>query len=206
MAKIAMVCLSLVLSASVASAREARRPGPRPPRPRREVGEQVREKIVDKRQEMQGKRIEHGIRKGYLTDSEVAKLDAEQKAIADLAAGFKADGRLGKDEMKQLRTELNEASLHIWAEKHDEEGNQMAVYRLGKNVFAKAELTALLQQDDLSGAQARQLAGDFRRTLQLRRTLATADLSAEERAKLQGEYNDLLNKYFEIREPAAAGG
>jgi hypothetical protein len=45
---------------------------------------------------------------------------------------------------------------------------------------------------------------DFHRAVQLKRELATKDLTDQERAKLQGEYNDVLNKYFEIRQPAPA--
>ncbi len=161
--------------------------------------EQLRERMVEMRQVNQARRIEHGVRRGYLTADELAKLDGEQKALADMATRFREDQKLTRDEMVQLRTALNQASIHIWAEKHDTEGNQMPVYRLGKTVFAKNELTSILQQDDLSGAQARQLIRDFHRTLCLRHKLATADLSAEERAKFQAEYDDLLNRYFEIR-------
>jgi hypothetical protein len=159
---------------------------------------------LEKRQKHQTRRIEHGTRRGYLSDAELQKLDAEQKRIGDMALSFKADGKLQRAEVKQLRDALNQASIHIWAEKHDTESNQMPVYRLGKTVFAKDELTGVLQQDDLSGAEARQLATDFRRTLHLKRRLATDDLTEEQRKVLQAEFNDLLNKYFETREPVTA--
>jgi len=48
------------------------------------------------------------------------------------------------------------------------------------------------------------LATDFRRTLHLKRRLATDDLTEEQRKVLQAEFNDLLNKYFETREPVTA--
>ena len=165
--------------------------------------EKRRETRVDRREENQAKRIEQGIKKGYLTTDEIAKLDEQQKKIAALESQFKSDGKLTRDEMKQMRTALDTASHCIWAEKHDTEGNQMPVYRLGKNIFAKDGLTAQLQIENLPVDQAKALMKDFRRTVELKRKLAKEDLSDADRAKFQAEYNDLLNKYFEIREPAA---
>lgn len=158
-----------------------------------------RQENVDQRQERQAKRIQHGISKGYLTTDEIAKLDAQQKQIATMEEQFQGDGKLSKDEARDLRQELDTASHCIWAEKHDTDGNQMPVYRLGKNLYAKDTLTAQLADENLSRTDARALLTDFRRTAELKRTLATADLSDAERAKLQAEYDALLNKYFEVR-------
>jgi hypothetical protein len=157
------------------------------------------EQRVDKRQDNQTRRIQHGIKKGYLTPSEVSKLESQQKAIADMESSFKSDGKLTRDEVKSLRSALNEASRCIWAEKHDTEGNQMPTYRFGKNVFAKDDLTAKLQDENLSAAEAKALAKEFHHILALKRRLSTDDLSEEQRAKLQAEYDELLNKYFEVR-------
>lgn len=161
--------------------------------------EERRQESVDKRQEFQAKRIQHGINKGYLTTDEIAKLDTQQKQIATMEEQFQGDGQLSKDEARDLRQELDTASHCIWAEKHDTDGNQMPVYRLGKNIYAKDTLTAQLADENLSRTDARALLTDFRRTAELKKTLATADLSAAERAKLQAEYDALLNKYFEMR-------
>ncbi|MBA4387697.1 MAG: hypothetical protein C0404_06930 [Verrucomicrobia bacterium] len=156
------------------------------------------EKIVDNRQDRQEKRIEHGITKGYLTEDEVKKLEAQQKSIGDMESSFKADGKLTKDEFKTLQKELNEASAAIWAEKHDTDGKQMPAFRFGKNVFAKADLTAKLASGEISGADAKAIAKDFRRMMELKRALS-GELSADERAKLQAEYDKLLNQYFEVK-------
>lgn len=153
---------------------------------------------VDKRQDNQSKRIQHGIKKGYLTATEVAKLNSQQQSIAALEASFKSDGRLSASEFKQLRGELNEASRCIWAEKHDTDGNQMPVYRLDRNVFAKNDLTAKLADESLTKEQARALLKDFRRTVELKRLLS-GDLSEADRARMQAEYDELLNRYFEVR-------
>ena len=173
---------------------------------RKEKSEDLRNKVqenrnnvVDRRGDHQEKRIQHGISKGYLTDDEVARLQAQQSSIDALQGSFTSDGKLTGNEFRQLQQALNEASRCIWSEKHDTDGNQMAVYRLGANVFANSTLTAAMNNENLSGAEARALLKDFRRTVELKRTLATGDLSDSERAKLQSEYDDLLNRYFEVR-------
>ena len=158
-----------------------------------------REKAIDNRQSYQSKRIEHGIKKGYLTSEEIDKLQSQQNAIADLETQFKSDGKLTKEEFRQLQTELNEASRCIWGEKHDTDGNQMPAYRLGKNVFAKDDFARKMADENLSKEEARAMLRDFRRATELKRLLA-GDLEDGDRARLQAEYNDLLNKYFEVRE------
>lgn len=169
---------------------------------RKEARETLQEKVadrVDQRQENQEKRIQHGINKGYLTEDEVAKLQTQQKNLADLETSAFADGTLTRDECKGLREAVNEASRCIWAEKHDTDGNQMATYRLGANVFAKSELTAQLANEDLSSDQAKALMKDFRTLTELKQKLSKSDLSDTERAGLQQQYDELLNKYFEVR-------
>jgi len=158
-----------------------------------------RENVLERRQNFQQRRIQHGIRRGFLTPEEASALQAEQREIENLAESFKGDGRITRDEARELRTALNEASVHIWAQKHDTTGNQMPSYRLGKNVYANAELTAALENADITNEQARSILKDMHRTLRLKHALATADLSDTERAKMQAEYDDLLNKYFEVR-------
>jgi len=153
---------------------------------------------VDKRQSNQEKRIQQGIKKGYLTDAEVATLTSQQQKIADLETSYKADGKLTADERKKLQQELNTASLNIWAEKHDTEGNQMPTYRFGKNVFAKDSITSQLS-GDMTGADAKKIAGDFRQMMTIKKKLSSGDLSDEERTKLQSQYDTFLNTYFEVR-------
>lgn len=172
---------------------------------RRERREADREKNVDQREARQQQRIDEGIKKGYLTPDEVKGLEDQEKAITDMEAKFLGDGKLSRDEAKQLQGALNTASHCIWAEKHNTVGNQMPVFRLGKNVFAKDSLTSKLANPNLSRADARALLGEIRRTAHLKRELATGDLSDAERAKLQAEYNDLVNKYFELRDAPSGG-
>jgi hypothetical protein len=158
----------------------------------------ARENRVDKRQDNQEKRIQHGINKGYLTDEEVKKLNAQQESIATLENSFTSDGKITGNEFKQLQQELNAASQCIWAEKHDTDGKQMAAYRFGKNVFAKDSLTAKLSDENLSKEEAKSIMKDFRAMMDLKKSLS-GDLSDAQRAKLQAEYDEMLNKYFEVR-------
>jgi hypothetical protein len=112
---------------------------------------------------------------------------------------YKADGKLTKAECGQLKDALNVASANIWAEKHDTVGKQMPAYRLGKNVTAKDSLTSQLSNQNMTGAEAKALTGDFKNMLDMKRSLSADDLSADVRAKKQADYDALLNKYYEVR-------
>jgi hypothetical protein len=154
---------------------------------------------ADKREARQAKRIEHGIKKGALTPDEVDKLTKQQQNIAGLEDSLKGDGKVSKDDAKQLKDALDTASRNIWGEKHDTDGKQLATYRLGDNVFAKDDFTKKMADPNLSKEDARKLTHDFHHIVGLKRSLATDDLTAEQRAKKQAEFDDLLNQYFEVR-------
>jgi hypothetical protein len=156
---------------------------------------------TDQRQENQTKRIDHGIKKGYLTDDEVKQLSKQQQDLAALESSYKSDGLVTRDEAKTLRQSLDTASRCIWAQKHDTEGNQMATYRLGKNVFAKDSITAALQDPNLSKSQAKAFTSDFRKLTNLKQQLATGEMTDEQRSKAQTQYNELLNTYFVVKNP-----
>ena len=76
---------------------------------------------VNARQHRQHERIEQGVRSGQLTRQERKKLAAEQRAIRKEERAYKADGKLSKEERKDLQQDLNAASKHIYEEKHDAE-------------------------------------------------------------------------------------
>jgi hypothetical protein len=76
---------------------------------------------IDRRQENQQKRIQHGVRTGEITRSEYQRLQAEQARIAELERRAKADGYLSASERAYLRSAQNEANRHIYQEKHDGE-------------------------------------------------------------------------------------
>jgi hypothetical protein len=133
-----------------------------------------------------------------LTEAEATALQNQQKTIADLEASYKSDGKLNGKEAKDLHQALREASLCIWAEKHDTEGKQMPTYRFGKNVVAKDSLTQKLQAgQEINVTEARAITKDFRQMMRIKHQLATQDLPPAQRLILQNEYDNLLNQYFE---------
>lgn len=154
------------------------------------------QKRVDRREARQEQRIEQGVQKGSLTADEAAKLEAQQKSIADMETRFQGDGKLSADEVRQLKTQLDTASTNIWADKRNVDGVQQPVSRLGKDVTLNPDVAAKLGDPNLSRADAKAFTHDLGRTVQLKRILATEDLTPERRTQLQGEYNDLLSKYF----------
>ncbi len=108
---------------------------------------------------------------------------------------FKSDGKVTRPEAQQLRSALNDASLDIWTEKHDTDGKQMPVYRLGKDVRLNADIAAKLADDNLSKADARKFLGDFHSLVEMKKKL-NGSLSDGERATLQAQYNQMLGLYF----------
>jgi hypothetical protein len=160
------------------------------------------EVAIERREERQQKRIEQGIKQGQLTKDEEARLEKIEANIKSADAQFKSDGNLSKDEVKKLNDQLNDASEQIWAERHDENGKQAAVTRLGKDIFATDDITKKIESGTISTQEAHQFMQDFNHLVNMKRRLSAEKLSDPDRAKLQTDYNDLLNKYFEERTAA----
>jgi len=76
---------------------------------------------VNKRQHNQQHRINQGVRSGELTKEEAKGLRVEQKSIRQEERTYKSDGKLTKDERKDLHQDMNQASRNIHQEKHDAE-------------------------------------------------------------------------------------
>jgi len=74
---------------------------------------------VNARQHRQHDRIEQGLRSGALTRNETKALAQEQRAIRLEERLYRSDGKLTKDERRDLHQDLNAASRHIYQEKHD---------------------------------------------------------------------------------------
>ncbi|HEX3358709.1 MAG TPA: hypothetical protein VHS31_17160 [Tepidisphaeraceae bacterium] len=158
-----------------------------------------REARAEAREKRQQERIHEGIKHGQLTPDEVKKLQSQEDSLKTMHAKFNSDGKLTKDESKQLEGALNDASLQIWAQRHDTEGNQKTVSRLGNDVFAKDEITKQIESGEMTHAQAQQFLGEFREMTGMKRRLASENLSDGDRQKLQEQYDDMLNKYFLIK-------
>ncbi len=158
-----------------------------------------REAHADAREARQAHRIHEGIKHGQLTPDEVKKLQSQEDSLTAMHAKFNSDGKLTKDESKQLEGALNDASLQIWAQRHDTEGNQKTVSRLGNDVFAKDDITQQIESGQMTHAQAQQFLTEFRQMTNLKRRLSSDNLSDDDRQKLQQQYDDYLNKYFLIK-------
>ena len=164
-------------------------------------GNAATEVRIDKREATQERRIEQGVKQGQLTAEETAKLRGIEDNILSMEAQFRSDGSISREEARKLGRALKDASLQIWAERHDSEGVQKPVIRLGKNVFALDELTDKIESGQMTRADARKFLGDFRKMANIKRRLSADTLTEEQRARLQSEYNQLLNVYFTVRTP-----
>lgn len=74
---------------------------------------------VDKRQEMQQKRIEQGVQSGQLNAKEAGRLERHQTHIANMEGKAKADGTVTKNERARLRHAQDQESQRIHHQKHD---------------------------------------------------------------------------------------
>ena len=82
---------------------------------------QTRDPGVNTRQHNQQHRVKDGVKSGELTKEEAKALREERRAIREKERAYKADGKLTKDERKDLHQDLNDSSKHIYEEKHDAE-------------------------------------------------------------------------------------
>lgn len=80
---------------------------------------QTQDPGVDRRQETQQQSIERGVESGQLTQGEAARLEEEQKRVADLEERLKSDGTLTPRERARLQHRLDESRRHIERLKHN---------------------------------------------------------------------------------------
>ncbi len=76
---------------------------------------------IDRRQAYQQHRIQEGLRSGQITRSEYYRLQTEQARIAQMERRAERDGHIDRYEHAQIRHAQDQASRHIYAEKHDGE-------------------------------------------------------------------------------------
>jgi len=74
---------------------------------------------IDKRQEIQQKRIDHGVQSGELNKRETARLDRHQERIEKMEGKVKADGTVTKKERAHFQHAQNHESRNIHHQKHD---------------------------------------------------------------------------------------
>ena len=76
---------------------------------------------IDARRANQEHRINDGVRSGQLTRYEYQRLEVEQARIRQLERQAKSDGYVSSYERAKIRQAQNDASRHIYQEKHDSE-------------------------------------------------------------------------------------
>ena len=74
---------------------------------------------IDRTQANEQARINAGVRDGSLTRGEAARLQAEQRRIEHMESRAKADGHISRAEHDRIRRAQEEASRHIYQERHD---------------------------------------------------------------------------------------
>lgn len=74
---------------------------------------------VEKRQQVQQRRIGRGIESGQLTPREAVRLEREQARIERAQRRAEADGKVTPRERARLHRKQDRASRHIYREKHD---------------------------------------------------------------------------------------
>jgi hypothetical protein len=74
---------------------------------------------VDKRQEIQQKRIDQGVQSGELNKRETTRLERHQTGIDKMEDKAKADGTVTKKERATLQHAQNNESQRIYRQKHD---------------------------------------------------------------------------------------
>lgn len=86
----------------------------------------TRDPRVNARQQNQHQRIKQGVQSGELTRRETGALAREQRDIRQLERAYKSDGTLTRSERVDLHQEQNQASRHIYNQKHDAQDRPVA--------------------------------------------------------------------------------
>lgn len=89
----------------------------------------TRDPRVNQRQQNQHQRIKQGVRSGELNRRETGRLAKEQRDVRQLERAYKSDGELTRAERVDLHREQNEASRHIYNQKHDAQDRPAAAVR-----------------------------------------------------------------------------
>jgi Skp family chaperone for outer membrane proteins len=183
-AMVALVGVLAVVSASQADTRRPRDPG------------------VNARQHNQRERIQQGIRSGELTRRETGKLVREQRDVRRLEREYKADGTLTGAERRDLHQEQNEASRHIYNQKHDEQDRPSAAVRDPGVNERQANQTGRIVQGVKSGELTRDEAQELRTERRDIRELeqsykSDGSLTRDERQDLHQQLNQQSQEIYE---------
>jgi hypothetical protein len=168
----------------------------------------TRDPGVNQRQQNQHQRIKQGARSGELTRRETGALAREQRDVRQLERAYKSDGELTRAERVDLHQEQNQASRHIYNQKHDAQDrpaasvppavrdpgvNQRQVNQTGRIV--NGVKTGELTHDEAQGL--REGRRDIRQTEQEYK--ADGALTREERVDLHQDLNQQSKDIYEAK-------
>lgn len=74
---------------------------------------------IDKRQELQQKRIDQGVKSGELNKREAERLERRQERIGKMEEKAKSDGVVTQKERARIHHQQDQESRRIHREKHD---------------------------------------------------------------------------------------
>jgi Skp family chaperone for outer membrane proteins len=185
----AALMAGMILATSVSYADAVRRP---------------RDPGVNARQHHQRDRIQQGVRSGELTRREAGRLAHEQRDIRQLEREYRSDGALTGAERRDLHQEQNQASQHIYHQKHDAQerpGAPAAVRDPGVNQ-RQANQTGRIAQGVVSGEltkpEAQELRAERRDIRQLEQDYKSdGALTRDERQDLHRELNQQSREIYE---------
>jgi hypothetical protein len=111
--------VSGLLTGSVALAAEPSAPSV-PSNPSESLAPPIDKKaVIEKREQVQEKRIENGVKSGKLTKEEETKLLGSQEKIKKMEEKALSDGKIDSKEAKKITHAQNRASNEIAAKKHN---------------------------------------------------------------------------------------
>lgn len=167
----------------------------------------TRDPRVNARQQNQHQRVKQGVQSGELTRRETGALAREQRDIRQLERAYKSDGTLTRSERVDLHQEQNQASRHIYNQKHDAQDrpvvtppavrdpvvNQRQANQTGRivNGVKSGELTHDEAQDLRDGRR------DIRQTEQEYK--ADGALTRDERIDLHQDLNQQSRDIYEAK-------
>lgn len=183
-ATLAFVGVLAVVNASHADTRRTRDPG------------------VNQRQHNQRERIQQGVKSGELTRRETGRLVHEQREVRQLEREYKSDGALTGAERRDLHQEQNEASRHIYNQKHDVQDRPPAAVRDPGVNQRQANQTGRIVQGVKSGEltkdEAQELRTERRDIRQLEHTYKEdGALTRDERQDLHQQLNQQSQEIYE---------
>ncbi len=163
----------------------------------------VRDPSVNARQQNQRQRIDQGVRSGELNRAETGALVREQRDVRQLERAYKSDGELTRAERVDLHHEQNQASRHIYNQKHDAQERPVGTRDPGVNerqVNQTRRIANGVKSGELTHDEAQQLR-DGRRDIRQTEQAYKADgtLSRDERIDLHQDLNQQRRDIYEAK-------